>query len=99
MIAGAGRLDGRGRHVIALEIETDRAAFVGGDRHEIAPRPEHRAATAQIVGAQGDVIDVRFDIDDHAGTVAVVLAGHDHFLPADGDGAVEVQTTGEVVVE
>ncbi|MNP24588.1 hypothetical protein D3C76_1173590 [compost metagenome] len=85
--------------MVTLEIETDRATFVGGDRHEIAPWLEYRAAAAQIIGAQGDVLDVRLHVDDHPGTVAVVLAGHDHFLPADGHGAFEVQAAGEVVVE
>ena len=99
VVARARRLD-RGRGcMVAFEVEAHRAALVGGDRDEVAAGAQGRAAAAQVVGAQGDVIDVGLHVHDQAGTGAVVLAGEHHLLLAQGEGAVQVEAAGQLVVE
>ncbi|MNV14024.1 hypothetical protein D3C71_1046950 [compost metagenome] len=99
MIASAWRLDACGRRVVTFEVEAHRTVFVGGDRDEIAARSQARAAAAQVVGTQGNVIEVGLDVDNHPGTGTLMLAGHDDVLAAHGHCAVEVQTAGEVFIE
>ncbi|MNH95128.1 hypothetical protein D3C73_477620 [compost metagenome] len=99
VVAGTRRFDAGRRHVIAFEVEAHRTVFVGCERNEISPRPQRCAATTEVVCAQGDIVDVGLDVDNHPGAAPLMLAGQRHALRADHQRAVEVHATGEVVVE
>ncbi|MNM95264.1 hypothetical protein D3C81_1076980 [compost metagenome] len=64
--------------MVAFKVEAHRAVFVSRERDEIAPRTQGCAAATEVVGAQGDAIDVGLDVDDHPRPASLMLAGQGH---------------------
>ena len=99
VIAGARRFDAGRGHVIAFEVEAHRAVPISRQRYEVATRSQGRAATAQVVGTQGDPVDIGLDVDNHPGAPPLILAGQGHALRPHHQGAVEVHATGDFFAE
>ena len=91
-------MNGGSRDVSPFKVETYRAVFIRCERDKVAPRSQYCAAATQVIGAQGDAVDIGLHIDNHARAATTVFTGHHRFTAPDCDSAVQVQATGELAV-
>ena len=98
VVAAASGLNGGSRDVSPFKVETHRAVFIRCERDKVAPWAQYCAAAAQVIGAQGNTVNIGLHIYNHTRAATTVFTGHHRFTATDCDSAVQVQASGEFAV-